>query len=288
MHRVRICACINRSHSLTHRLFLDFMNTRTAVREFKALCSIKEMPLAKYMLSPKDKVHQATDGNGQNPLSEFGGSNALGIGFRIWVKSKFNQSQQASIIAAAREYGDGGFTLVKGPPGTGKTTTLVAMLNALHLRQYQKYYSDIERITLAAKALSQTETLAAISAAAQVKPRILVCAPSNAAVDNVILKIMEDRFLDGNGSRYSPSIIRIGSGQSSAVASVALNEKVNKIIAQGTNPAQLETAINETRKELKRLQIEIRNLQLRVRVSAIRVRFVMLFFFLALGTDCCL
>jgi senataxin len=139
-------------------------------------------------------------------------------------------------------------------------------LNALHLRQYQKYYTNIERITLAAKASSQTETLALIAAAAEVKPRILVCAPSNAAVDNVILKIVEDRFLDGNGSKYSPSIIRIGSGQSAAVASVALDEKVNKIIAQGTNLSQLEIIIRDTRKELKRLQNEIRNLQLRVRV----------------------
>ena len=30
-----------------------------------------------------------------------------------------------------------------------KTTTLVALLNALHSRQYQRYYSEIERITLA-------------------------------------------------------------------------------------------------------------------------------------------
>ncbi len=150
--------------------------------------------------------------------------------------------------------------------GTGKTTTLVALLNALHLRQYQKYYTNVERITLTAKGSSQTETLAAIAAAAEVKPRILVCAPSNAAVDNVILKIVEDRFLDGNGSKYSPSIIRLGSGQSAAVASVALDARVNKIIAQGTNISQLETIIRESRQELKRLQNEIHKLQLRVRV----------------------
>ena len=229
---------------------------------------MKEMPLSKYILSPNHSPSKmAPLSHIKNPLSEFGGANALGIGFRIWVKSKFNQSQQASISAAAREYGDGGFTLVQGPPGTGKTTTLVALLNALHLKQYQKYYSAVENITLAAKVSNPTETLAAISAAADVKPRVLVCAPSNAAVDNVILKIMEDRFLDGNGSKYSPSIIRIGSGQSAEVASVALDQKVNKIIAQGTNPTQLETIIRDTRKELKRLQIEIQNLQIRVRVS---------------------
>lgn len=73
------------------------------------------MPLSKYILSAQHEANSS--GVAKNPLSQFGGSNALGIGFRIFVKSKFNTSQQAAISAAAREYGDGGFTLVKGPPG---------------------------------------------------------------------------------------------------------------------------------------------------------------------------
>ena len=109
-----------------------------AVREFKALCSLKEMPLTKYILSGQHETsHESkvapTGKNGKDILSEFGGSNALGIGFRIWVKSKFNHSQQASISAAAREYGDGGFTLVKGPPGTGKVSVpKLVILNSSH------------------------------------------------------------------------------------------------------------------------------------------------------------
>ena len=137
----------------------------------------------KYLLSPKcasSGKSPSEVGVCNGPLSKMGGPNALGIGFRIWVKSRFNDSQLAAINAAAREYGGGGFTLVKGPPGTGKvstfcsqlwwlklnrciliniflafdimekkTTTLVALLNALHSRQYQRYYSEIERITLA-------------------------------------------------------------------------------------------------------------------------------------------
>lgn len=31
------------------------------------------------------------------------------------------------------------------------------------------------------------------------KPRILVCTPSNAACDELMLRIMSDRFCDGNG-----------------------------------------------------------------------------------------
>ena len=128
-------------------LFLHFKG----IREFKALCNVNEMPLVKYLLSPKKDQNEVTsyqEAIRKNPLSEHSGRNALGIGFRIWVKSKFNNSQQEAINGAAREYGAGGFTLVKGPPGAGKTTTLAALVNALHLRQYQRYYSDIERITL--------------------------------------------------------------------------------------------------------------------------------------------
>ena len=91
----------------------------------------------KYILSPEMQnqgktVSAYTKAVRGNPLSEQGGRNALGIGFRIWVKSKFNHSQQEAINGAAREYGSGGFTLVKGPPGTGKTTTLGKIIKLLH------------------------------------------------------------------------------------------------------------------------------------------------------------
>ncbi len=74
------------------------------------------------------------------------------------------------------------------------------MLNALHLRQYQEYYSAIEKIITESSASTYYEELAALNKAAEVKPRILVCAPSNAGIDNVVLKITSDRFVDGNVS----------------------------------------------------------------------------------------
>ncbi|CAM9197713.1 unnamed protein product [Phaeothamnion confervicola] len=49
------------------------------------------------------------------------------------MHGRFNQSQVEAIAAAAT--GEG-LTLIKGPPGTGKTTTLKAILNAIHQKQY--------------------------------------------------------------------------------------------------------------------------------------------------------
>ena len=43
------------------------------------------------------------------------------------------------------------------------------------------------------------------------KPRILVCAPSNAAADELLQRVMNDGFADGNGHVYRPSVVRIGS-----------------------------------------------------------------------------
>ena len=84
------------------------------------------MPLSKYLLdgktnSSKEENEPYAVENGTNvakfdPLSQSG----LPVGFRIYVKSKMNASQLQAITASSREYGCGGFTLIKGPPGTGK------------------------------------------------------------------------------------------------------------------------------------------------------------------------
>ena len=97
--------------------------------------------------------------------------------------------------------------------------------------------------------------------------RLLVCAPSNAAVDNIILKIMEDGFIDGSGQRYNPSMIRVGVGQSAAVKSVALAEKVDQILSENLDVAQLETSIAGFRMELQRISADI--VKLRKRCLAI-------------------
>ncbi|KAH8052785.1 hypothetical protein JL722_9918 [Aureococcus anophagefferens] len=69
---------------------------------------------------------------------------------------------------------EGAVSLIQGPPGTGKTTTLV---------------------------LLRLEAL---------RPRILVAAPSNVAVDNVVEKIVEKQFSGMAGERYRPDVVRVG------------------------------------------------------------------------------
>ena len=136
----------------------------------------------------------------------------------------------------------------------------MAVLNSLHIRQYNKYYDEVRRI--ATKPTGARDS--ALSSARKAKPRLLVCAPSNAAIDNIILKIMEDGFIDGQGRRYNPSMIRVGVGQGNAVRDVSLESKVDAIFSEHSDVQQLQTSILGYKGELQRLTREISNLRRRV------------------------
>ena len=133
------------------------------------------------------------------------------------------------------------------------------------MRQYQEYYECIERIVTKTDATIHYEELALLNKSSKVKPRILVCAPSNAAIDNVVQKIMHERFVDGNGSKYSPSIVRVGTGKVNEVAkNVHVQDIVNSFIEQGENSLNLEATIESGRKELKQLVKEIQKIKVRI------------------------
>jgi hypothetical protein len=67
---------------------------------------------------PDDDARSSDEGDAKRDvLSRMGGPSALGKGFADYASSKFNLSQLGAISASAQEYGEGGFTLIKGPPG---------------------------------------------------------------------------------------------------------------------------------------------------------------------------
>eukprot|EP00957_Ditylum_brightwellii_P148324 11292467-Ditylum_brightwellii.AAC.2 len=123
------------------------------------ICRVDNIPLMKYLFDGNTSQHsEAIFFNSSDELlSTMSGQNSLGIGFQIFVKSNFNQSQLEAITVATCKYNDRGFILIKGPPCTGKciyifeTTKinmLVVLLNDLCLRQYQQYYNAIEQIIM--------------------------------------------------------------------------------------------------------------------------------------------
>ena len=177
-------------------------------------------------------------------------------GFSRDARTKCNPSQLEAIVHAV-----GGFshdsediTLIQGPPGTGKTTTLVVCVNALHNAQYQTYYQEVLREAVHKddlvrqagwkKCARRCEWLEKLR---HLKPRILIAAPSNVAVDNVVQKIVQLGFVDGTGSKYNPDIVRVGRGSVGAgVAS--LDARVDDFLTKDVEWLQTEAQRAEKRR----------------------------------------
>lgn len=121
---------------------------------------------------------------------------------------------QAKAILNAKE--NDGFTLVQGPPGTGKTKTIVAMVGCL-LTNALKTSGGIP--------LSRPGPGAHPNAAPAKK--LLVCAPSNAAVDELVLRL-KNGVKTFNGAFHKIEVLRLGRSDAinAGVRDVTLDERV--------------------------------------------------------------
>lgn len=79
------------------------------------------------------------------------------------LKSEYNATQYESIREMVLR--ESGIVLLQGPPGTGKTTTLMGLLAAEY--EYLKNVANLEE-----------------------KKKILICAPSNAAIDHITKRLV--------------------------------------------------------------------------------------------------
>jgi hypothetical protein len=96
----------------------------------------------------------------------------------------FNASQIAAIQSCSANVSKSA-VLIQGPPGTGKTHTVIGLLSAI---LHEGNGSG--------------------------KKRILVCAPSNTAIDEIISRIVNRGLYTSAEKRRKPSVVRIGSSDS--------------------------------------------------------------------------
>ncbi|KAM7257179.1 hypothetical protein ACFE04_012920 [Oxalis oulophora] len=144
------------------------------------------------------------------------------------------------------------FTLVQGPPGTGKTHTVWGMLNVIHLVQYQHYYTSLlknlapESYKAANDSGSENFTAGSIDEVLQSmdqslfrtlpklcpKPRMLVCAPSNAATDELLTRVLDRGFIDGEMKVYRPDVARVGVDSQTRAAQAVSVERRTELLLQ--------------------------------------------------------
>ncbi|WFD30954.1 hypothetical protein MSPP1_001980 [Malassezia sp. CBS 17886] len=97
-----------------------------------------------------------------------------------------NASQARAVLSVPQMRG---FALVQGPPGTGKTKTIRALV-----AQYMRAGGGARG--------------AAPAASGAPAPKLLVCAPSNAAIDEIVVRLSGGVHVDGK--RVAMRIVRLG------------------------------------------------------------------------------
>ncbi|KAF4346363.1 hypothetical protein G4B88_003394 [Cannabis sativa] len=183
------------------------------------------------------------------------------------------------------------FTLVQGPPGTGKTHTVWGMLNVIHLVQYQHYYTSLLK-KLAPESYKKTNESsfdhATVGSIDEVllnmdqnlfrtlpklcpKPRMLVCAPSNAATDELLARVLDRGFIDGEMMVYRPDVARVGvDSQTRAAQAVSVERRTEQLLVKSRE--EVFGWMHQLKSREAQFSTQITNLQRDLTVAAAAVR----------------
>ncbi|OBA19707.1 hypothetical protein METBIDRAFT_12760 [Metschnikowia bicuspidata var. bicuspidata NRRL YB-4993] len=160
---------------------MKVMQMITVEREFSSLRGLPYYDLCDEILAGKPCEAK--------PISDAEASSMCG-------KLGVNMSQAKAIIGANR---DEGFSLIQGPPGTGKTKTILGIVGHFLSSVSANPHTII------------TPVLATSASSEETKPvkKVLICAPSNAAVDELVVRL-KDGVVNDSGHLTTPKIVRLG------------------------------------------------------------------------------
>ena len=176
------------------------------------------------------------------------------------LKDKYNDEQMDAVKNSLDKRH---FMLIHGPPGTGKTKLLLGLLgmfvhtHSLKLEEYQtypKYEPAMTREERIANFFSTSpwfdpnyenppdkEKYLTVPKCKEISfpsaipkaPRILVCTPSNSALDEVMMRIKESLLLDEIANVFMPNMVRVG-----------VSEAINPLVAEFALAAQVKKHID--------------------------------------------
>lgn len=236
------------------RLFsVKICSLSTISREYFALRSIGSLPFKDLILAAADKSSGSEDQAWKvsQPLSEH-------------FQGSLNKSQMEAIDAGLLRKA---FVLIQGPPGTGKTQTILALLSAilhatptrvhtmagLHETKHGSELPIQEKYNHWARASpwwtgnnprdknmpkdgddgffptsGNDFKPEVIASSRKYHVRVLVCAPSNSALDEIVLRLLKTGVHDENVRSYNPKIVRIGLKAHHSVQSVCMDNLVKQ------------------------------------------------------------
>ncbi|KAK1323850.1 putative helicase MAGATAMA 3 [Acorus calamus] len=237
---------------------LKLTSLSTIMREYSALRSIGSLPFKNLILSA---IGESKDNNSQERPWD------VPKLLMDSLKYNHNESQLAAICAGLSRRT---FVLIQGPPGTGKTQTILGLLSAvLHsspakvrsrgdshtsirkaeLPLQDKYHHWIKASPWLTNSNPRDEIMPVDgddgffpSSGNELKPEIvnsnrkyrvhvLVCAPSNSALDEIVLRVLHTGIRDENDHVYNPKIVRIGLKPHHSVQAVSMDNLVEQKLA---------------------------------------------------------
>lgn len=212
-------------------MLMRVMQMTTIEREFSSLHGLQYYNLSKQILEAKP-----------NSPPEVSESDIK----KIRETYQVNDSQARAIGSSVKTEG---FGLIQGPPGTGKTKTILGVIGHM-LSTYRASNAIVipqgQTLTNTASALNGTRG-----------KKVLVCAPSNAAVDELVLR-MKDGIMNARGEKYKPKLVRLGRTDAinTAVKDMTLEELVDQQLGKSSNIANNMDGLFKELAEIKK-KIEI-------------------------------
>ncbi|XP_042413875.1 probable helicase MAGATAMA 3 [Zingiber officinale] len=236
---------------------LKICSLSTIMREFVGLHSVSSLPFKDLILSASEKSHHGDNEpwgwNVPRPLMD----NLI---------TNLNQSQVDAIRAGLSRRT---FVLIQGPPGTGKTQTILGLLSAvLHSSpergqskggfsaqkrlpemQIEEKYCQWKKASPWLAGANPRDIIMPVDGddgfyptGNELKPEVvnsnrkyrvhvLVCAPSNSALDEIVLRLLHTGIYDENGRIYNPKIVRIGLKAHHLVQAVSMDYLVEQKLA---------------------------------------------------------
>jgi senataxin len=216
-------------------MMMRVMQMTTIEREFSSLHGLRYYNLASQILEAKPNSPIDVSQSDMEKIRE---------------TYKVNDSQAKAIGSSVNT---DGFSLIQGPPGTGKTKTILGVIGYM--------LSSFQASNVIAIPQGQKASLSPSPQDLKGK-KVLVCAPSNAAVDELVLR-MKDGIMNSRGDKYVPKLVRLGRSDAinSAVKDMTLEELVDAQLGKSStitnNMDGLFKQLNEIKKKMEVCKIKI-------------------------------